>query len=416
MLNRRKRTILEIIAVVGVLGVLSIFVFMPDSSDRWAVMNTRLTELRAEARSRKLPRTVLHGTPVEGNAWDEYQIALNDAETWKEDPNGAMLGRFVSGDATVDRALMDRMMSDHAKALEHLRLGARKSDGQYPYKWEDGAQAEIPSLLAIRKLANFGVAQARIWRESGRTTEAADLLLDVSMFARDVGANGVLLTSLIGDAVYLATFNELRNLILSGKSTRAQLADLERKLETLDHDFPSIRPALTNTNLSVMDPAIEPLPVGKWVELASQGGWRYGFSMRGMTLAAFEERESYMRRTKNLEKTEFGAFKKEADAMDAEALSSKNPLIRMSTPSIARSIAAHGEALARLRLLRAATGFLVTGSVPAVPDPFGTNLLYEDTGTKMRIWSVGSDGVDQKGPGVWSTAPRQLDIVLEIPK
>jgi hypothetical protein len=123
-----------------------------------------------------------------------------------------------------------------------------------------------------------------------------------------------------------------------------------------------------------------------------------------------------MRRTKNLEKTEFGAFKKEADAMDAEALSSKNPLIRMSTPSIARSIAAHGEALARLRLLRAATGFLVTGSVPAVPDPFGTNLLYEDTGTKMRIWSVGSDGVDQKGPGVWSTAPRQLDIVLEIPK
>jgi hypothetical protein len=335
-------------------------------------MDTRVTELRAEARSRKTPRTVLHGTPVEGIAWDQYQIAINDALTWKEDPNGAMLGRFAAGDATVDRGLVDQMMSDHAKALEHLRLGARRTDGQYPYKWEDGAGAELPSLLGSRKLANFGVAQARILRESGRTTEATNLLLDVSMFARDLGANGVLLTWLIGDAVYLTTFNEFRNLILSGKLTKAQLADLERKLETLDHDFPSIRPALTNENLSV-DYTAE-ASMREWFELTVHGGWRYGFS------------------------------------------TSTNPLIRMSTPSITRSIEAGGEALARLRLLRAATGFLVNGTVPSLPDPFGTNLLYEDTGTQMRIWSVGSDGIDHKGPGVWTTAPRQLDIVIEREK
>ena len=415
MLNLRKRTILEIIAVVGVLGVLSIFVFMRGSNERWTAMNTRITELRAEARSRKLPRTVLHGTPVEGNAWDDYQIALNDALTWKEDPNGAMLGRFASGDVTVDRALVDRMMSDHAKALEHLRRGARRTDGQYPYKWEDGAQAELPSLQASRKLANFGVAQAKIWREGGRATEAADLLLDVSMFARDLGANGVLLTTLMGDAVYLITFNELRHLILSGKLTQAQLADLEKKLETLDHDFPSIRTALTNDSLLGMDPTAE-ASIGEWLELTVQGGWRYGFSTRGVALAAFEERESYMRRSKNLEKTNFGTAKKEADALEAELASSTNPLTRMSTPSITRTIEAHGEPLARLRLLRAATGFLVTGKVPTLPDPFGTNLLYDDKGEKVRIWSVGSDGIDQKGPGVWSIKPRQLDIVIEIPK
>ena len=123
-----------------------------------------------------------------------------------------------------------------------------------------------------------------------------------------------------------------------------------------------------------------------------------------------------MRRTKNLEKTDFGTAKKEADAMEAELASSTNPLTRMSTPSITRTIEAHGEPLARLRLLRAATGFLVTGKVPTVPDPFGTNLLYDDKGEKVRIWSVGSDGIDQKGPGVWSIKPRQLDIVIEIPK
>ena len=415
MLNLRKRTILEIIAVVGVLGVLSIFVFMRSSNERWTAMNTRVAELRAEARSRKMPRTVLHGTPLPGNAWDDYQIALNDALTWNEDPNGAMLARFVKGDATVDRTLIDQMIATHAGAIEHLRRGAQKTDGQYPYKWEDGAQAALPSLLASRKLVNFGVAQARIWRESGRTAEAADLLFDVSMFARDLGANGVLLTSLIGDAAYLMTFNELRSLVLSGKLTKAQLADLDKKLEALDHDFPSIRTALTNESLLATDLTAEP-SIGEWFELTVQGGWRYGLSTRAMTLAAFEERESYMRRTKNLDKADFGAVKKEADAMEAEATSSANPLIRMSAPSITRSIAAGGEALARLRLLRAATGFLVTGKVPTVPDPFGTNLLYEDTGTKLRIWSVGADGIDQKGPGVWSTEPRQLDIVIEIPK
>jgi hypothetical protein len=416
MLNLRKRTILEIIAVVGVLGILSIFVFMRSSNQRWTAMNTRVAELRAEARSRKMPWTVLHGTPLPGNAWDDYQIALNDALTWSEDPNGAMLGRFVNGDATVDRTLIDQMIATHAEAIEHLRRGAQKTDGQYPYKWEDGTQAALPSILASRKLVNFGVAQARIWREGGRTAEAADLLLDVSMFARDLGANGVLLTSLIGDAAYLITFNELRSLVLSGKLTKAQLADLEKKLETLDHDFPSIRPTLTNENLSAMDAALEPSSIGEWFELTAQGGWRYGLSTRAMTLAAFEERESYIQRTKNLEKTDFGAVKKEADALEAVASSSVNPLIRMYTPSITRSIAAHGEALARLRLLRAATGFLATGKVPTVPDPFGRNLLYEDTGAKLRIWSVGADGIDQKGPGVWSIQPRQLDIVIEIPK
>ena len=416
MLNLRKRTILEIIAVVGVLGVLSTFVFMRSSNERWTAMNTRVAELRAEARSRKTPRTVLHGTPLPGNAWDDYQIALNDALTWNEDPNGATLARFVNGDATVDRTLIDQMIATHAEAIEHLRRGAQKTEGQYPYKWENGAQAALPSLLASRKLVNFGVAQARIWRESGRTAEAADLLLDVSMFARDLGANGVLLTSLIGDAAYLITFNELRSLVLSGKLTKAHLADLEKKLEAIDHDFPSIRPTLTNENLSAMDAALEPSSIGEWFALTAEGGWRYGLSTRAMTLAAFEERESYIQRTKNLEKTDFGAVKKEADAMETEASSSVNPLIRMSTPSITRSIAAHGEALTRLRLLRAATGFLVTGKVPTLPDPFGTNLLYDDTGTKLRIWSVGADGIDQKGPGVWSTAPRQLDIVIEIPK
>ena len=154
---------------------------------------------------------------------------------------------------------------------------------------------ELPSLLASRKTAAFAAVQARIWMESGRAQEAADLLLDVSVFGRDLATNGTLLGSLVGDAVSTISFDELRNLVLSGKLTRTQLADLEKKLELVDRDFASLGPTLTNETLASSDAAMDMAGVGPsvrgWVNLMSVGGWRYGFSSERMTVDAFEERD-----------------------------------------------------------------------------------------------------------------------------
>jgi hypothetical protein len=67
--------------------------------------------------------------------------------------------------------------------------------------------------------------------------------------------------------------------------------------------------------------------------------------------------------------------------------------------------------LAHLRLLRAATAVLATGEMPAIADPFGENLRFKREGNESKIWSIGSDGVDQNGTGNWEGRP---DVVIEL--
>ena len=242
MVIRGNRVFIGFLLVSFVAVVIFGFVFVEHWNDRWTTMKKRVGELQAEAQSRNLPRSVLRGQPIPGSAWAEYNIALRDALTWTEDPNGRALSQFLNGDPETDRALVDRMLAAHAGALDHLRLGAQREDGQFPYKWEHGPQMELPGLAASRLVSSLALVQARKSLESGRTQEATDLLLDTLMFARDLGSNGPLLSALIGDAVYVRTFDELRNLLLSGKLTSAQLAELEMKLAIVDHDFPSLVP------------------------------------------------------------------------------------------------------------------------------------------------------------------------------
>ena len=56
-----------------------------------------------------------------------------------------------------------------------------------PFRWEDGASMKLPGLLNCQRLANLAVVRARFLAEEGKAREAADLLLDVCQFARDIG-------------------------------------------------------------------------------------------------------------------------------------------------------------------------------------------------------------------------------------
>jgi hypothetical protein len=148
--------------------------FQTDSGRQVGSDEKRIDQLKIETVSRKLPRSVLRGKLNPGNAWDEYNLALDDAVPWDDDPNGALLARFLNGDARVDRAKVNRLIADHQQAIDHLRLGAQRSDGQYPYNWERGMTMALPSLMRIRRLANLAVAQAKVSAENGRPRDAAE--------------------------------------------------------------------------------------------------------------------------------------------------------------------------------------------------------------------------------------------------
>lgn len=411
MQDRRKKTFFFwLFAILAVTVLLLALALRPTRVGELQAMTNRIVELKLESRSRKMPRSVLHGKLDPGNAWEEYNIALGDAQTWNEVDNGSIFSRFLAGDTKVDRAKVMQLVNTHKKAIEHLRLGAQRSDGQYPYAWEKIPEMELPSLSGSRRLANVAVAQAKLWAKDGRSQEAVNLLLDVSSFARDLSTNSTLLSNLLGFTVYEVTFAEFRNLIQSGKLTQTQLADLARKLATVDHDFPSLNSALSNETLAFGLATLKISSEGMGSR-AQFGDWRFTIYPQPTMLNAFQTRDALLKRMQTLDHMNFASARKEADAISAEGESSPNTLVRVAMPSMSKTIVAHREALARLRLVRAGTEFLSTGKMPALADPFGDKLFYKQEAGKSRLWSIGRDGINQNGNGKWEAQP---DIVLEI--
>jgi hypothetical protein len=110
-----------------------------------------------------------------------------------------------------------------------------------------------------------------------------------------------------------------------------------------------------------------------------------------MALSAFELRYDYSRRSLKLDQMDFDAAMKESNAIMAEVEASPNPLVKAAFGNLPGSVTTHREAQARLRLLRAVTGFLATGEMRSIPDPFGKELSYSQQNGKLRIQSKRSD-------------------------
>src|SRR5262245_21198327 len=162
MQDQSRKAVIWIATVATVTVILLIAaLIMPIESGRWNEMRRRIDTLKDEARSRNISRPVLRGEARPGNAWDEYNNALNQSLTFKEDLNAANLGQFNARNASADRALVERLIATHPGVIDHLRLGARHENGQYPYEWDRGPNAPLPSLLATRRTTQLAIAQAR---------------------------------------------------------------------------------------------------------------------------------------------------------------------------------------------------------------------------------------------------------------
>jgi hypothetical protein len=414
MTSENKKTWLWLVAILLAAAGLLAVAFLPANGPRWEALRNRTTKLKRDAMTRKSPRTVLRGKPVPGNAWDEYNIALN--APWPKDAqNGGIFYQFASGQPGVNGDRVKEMVVEQEPLLDHLRRAAQRSDGQYPYNWDAGLP-DSPSLLRSRMLANLALAKAKMLTDDGKAQEAAELLLDVTAFGRDLSTNTTLLMDLVGVAVYQVSFEGLRNLVLSGKLTRAQLEDLAKKLETVERDIPSLDSTFSNEILGT-GTAILQMQAGDdrgWRERAKAGGWRFAAFPQSTMLEAFEENDLFMDRYNKADQKDFSAAKRAMDAIAAEVAASPNPIVREFIPGMSRVVEVHRERLTMLRLVRAAALFRATGKTPAIEDPFGASLFFKEESGKARIWSVGPDGKNQNGVGNFDRGGP--DMVLEIPK
>src|ERR1041384_7652925 len=211
---------------------------------RFAMMADKLRGMVVGIESRDPSRPVLRGVPVPGNAWNDYQLAIDEVR--KIASNANVLREYVSRAPKGDRAKVEAHLSAHGVALDHLRRGASRAYGRFPYRWEESS---TPAFYWPQSLADFAVCRARFLAEEGRPREAAELVLDLCQFARDFGFNGVLFTEMIALSIYGAAFEDLRDLLFSGELSSEDLAEVEREMELVDQSFPPHALSLINDSV-----------------------------------------------------------------------------------------------------------------------------------------------------------------------
>lgn len=412
-----------ICAALGVIALVYALYIHAVARRRWTEMEASVQVLRVACDANNLPRPVLRGTAVPGYAWDDYTPALN---TMKGVPS-AVLGNFVSRSPQADRAKVEAVIASHGAALDGLRKGAARADGIFRVKWEDGFSADIPGLLQSQNLINLTVCRSRFLAEEGKHREAAELLLDGGQFARDLGYNQLLISEMISIAIYALVFDELRDLILSGKLGPDDLSQVGRELGLLDESFPKNSRILMNEAMAAGYGFMK-LEGGLGEAISIQGGgggwaegmgtyllWRIFFPQKLICADAYFTELEYMKRYAAASERSWAEADAEGTKGQSEMGKLRNPIARIMVPGLTGGERAVRERLAQLRLLQAAAHYRATGLIPYLQDPFGEKLRTSMEGNKLKVWSVGKDGADGGGKGEWKVQAGP-DIVLEVPR
>jgi hypothetical protein len=419
--ERRTRTIVWLWGGFGALVVVVAVALLLVTSaiDRKRQdMEVFLDKLLLERRARIHVRIVPDGKPLSGNAWEEYSLAEEQAAGFV--PEKALMDLLNTG---VDSPEVRDILAKGEAALDHLHRGAQRSNGQYPYKWEqeDGSDGSI--MTTRQNLALLAAAKSRLLLEQGQAREAAGVLVDLLTYTGDTGRNATLFSAVVGQTVYIRyALEQVRRLVYSDKLDREGRARLAADLEALDRDFPAIGSAFVSETLSrgMTVRKHGGIPPSTWTAAATAAArtplWRRartslanGFWARGLWADAVVEVGGYMRRIEALDKATFGVSQKEWSRINAEANASTNPMTAalFPNPLVTSYSVQHRTILARLRLLRSASMFRATGEVLELDDPLGGKLLHKNENGKLKIWSVGVDGKDDGGND-------EKDLVLEV--
>lgn len=344
---------------------------------RWEEMGRLIEDLVAEAGSRDSSRPVLRGEPVPGDAWEEYGPILQE---W----DAAMLGSV-----TLRRDW-------ESGAVAALRRGVRRSSARNPYgqDWARG-EGRYP-MNGILALGASGLAYARQARDGA----AAELTLDVAMFARDVGFNGNFGMQEGSHRLLLAALSHLHTLLQTvGPEVSRQIA---RELEVLDRAL--VRSGYLMLNeLAREGRRFRTQEDGEWWgnDLPAPG-WREAFSRRLMIAEGFQTLADWTRRTLEEDDVPWGSPQATRENwIWEEGVGGRNGLVRTAVQSEFVWSFEGRDLHARIHLHRLAAQYRATGEILQLPDPFGLQLRYEERDGWLRVWSVGQRRDNQGGEGDW---------------
>lgn len=400
--------VLAVAALAGVIGVNAV------AGRRMKDLQVKVAALQAETAARDTSRPPRPGKSEPGNAWDDYTAALAAVEKDKEALKA--VAEYVDKPTPAGRAKAEPIVAAHAATLDLLRKGVRRERGEATIRWEDGFAIKTPGLMSPRALGNLAAAKARFLLEEGKAREGVDLLLDVCQYARDQGSNTILIEHMVCLALTSTASEELKTFIQSGKLTREDLLEIDRGLDHVEKVLPNTAHAFMNEPLQLGHHTLKEISGDNFIQMGDGPSiyqLKYGFSLKIMAAEAFNESVAIMRRGAEADSKSWAEVRKLSDEMEKVSRESANPLIQITVPGLASVHRVSREKKAHLRMLRTAAR-LKAGETADLDDPFGGKLLRSEKDGKLKIWSVGRDGVDDSGVGEWKADDKSKDIVLEV--
>lgn len=362
----------------------------PGRADR---VESRTRELHAQARARVAPRPVLRGESSPGSAWEEYRRALSLAG---KDPDLYQLDA-----RELRREVLDAILRRHRGTLQHLRDGARRAEGQFPFDWTLGYSADAPSLEPANRLAILVRQQARRSAQQGRGLEAAQLLLDLAQFARDHAENSFLIAVCIGTCIWEVVYEELRRLLMDRQLAGSDAARIEAELEILERSWPPIGPAFLNERLALGygyefsdDPLLFPVEKDRWSR------WRAIVSPPRWKLEeALDTIDRAVQRAASASELPWPEAEASLEQLTREMDSSDNQYVQNFCPPMRNVVAMVRGIVAQIRVLRVAARFAATGEVLDLENPFGGRGSVSRSQGRLLIDMTGPEPCTLEVPG-----------------
>jgi len=410
------RGILGLILLALALPVIALGLSVPILVQRrWERMQAECRTQEAELRARDPRRPVLRGEAVQGDAWEVYARAFKQllaAGIPYQDFD------YIDHPELIDSESLQVLTERSLPTLELALSGTRRAECRNLRDWE-GTSAH---MLGFWRLT-APIFRARHLSELGHARKAIELLLDMVRLNGDL-ARGTPWTEANSPLwQQMRCLNELKALMSTGILDPDDLRQLARELEILDADVPrfgeGMRLAAMEAGFQIhRAQTIEAL--FKEFEMGSTPipFWKRG-SLGRLTLVNWYD----LVRTTGTKVAE-GDLKSWPEAASAtrrasaELEASGNFLLSLWVlpKSKVDYIPIHKmfrDALAQLRLLRAAALYSSDGTLPDAEDPYGGPLRWSKKGPVFRLWSRGVDGVDDGGSGGWNPKSSR-DIVLEV--
>lgn len=417
------RRILGFLLAISLIVALATYYWLSSAIDRrWAAMERRVAELVETSRSASSARPALRGPALPGNAWEHYEPALAGFRRVYDSTPGLspLISEVLSGKPKGPlskenyaklTAVLDALQPDFGNVVR----GSSCAEGQYPWDWGrmiPDISLSGPVISQAHFFLSVGLVEARRRVEMGDPAGALELLLAFMAFGRDVGDNGLSVHLAVGCAMIRTAGDEVQAMLLARKFDREQLLALERSLNILDRDFLRYGPALRNEQIAFGNLFLRGLTLKEKIFMDGldprtiQTGWRYGYSNKALQADAFFRFDEWCGRLSGIDSLPFPELLVLQDEIAKEGEASPNPWAVVLWRFV-RGFTYLRECHARLRLLRSAALYRAGGELPALSDPCGTVLLSSRVGGKVRIWSVGRDGVDDGGAAA-------KDLVLDL--